>query len=63
MGCKGIRGPLGASGGVMVHWGLAGSVSTQGPEGYRGHWAPRGCRAIRGIRGCRGSGVASGLGT
>ena len=28
---RGIRGV----GGVRVYWGLAGSVDTQGPEGYR----------------------------
>ena len=42
--------------------GLAGSVGTQGPEGFRWHkgelWAPRGCRGVgghkRGITGVRG---------
>ena len=54
-----IRGASQVSG---VYWGLAGSVGTQGPEGYRWHkgelWAPRGCRGVgghkRGIRGVRG---------
>ena len=45
-----------------MYWGLAGSVGTQGPEGYRwhkGNWgAPMGCRGCRGplggVRQCRG---------
>ena len=61
-----------------MYWGLAGSVGTQGPEGYRWHkGAPRGIGGIRGPLGAsgvywgwhgaprdvRGIGVASGLGT
>ena len=46
-----------------VYWGLAGSIGTQGPEGYRWHkgalGAPRGCRGIKGLlggaRGCQGA--------
>ena len=33
-GCQGALGPSGVS---WVHWGLARSVGTQGPAGYRWH--------------------------
>ena len=57
--------PFGGIGGVGVsglYWGLAGTVHTQGPEGYRDIWgvlgAPIGCRGlfwgIRGHWGVRG---------
>ena len=44
----------------MVYWGLAGSVGTQWPEGYRWHKGalgpPRGCwelfGGVRGYKGC-----------
>ena len=33
-GCRGHKGASQVSG---VYWGLAGSIGTQGPEGYRWH--------------------------
>ena len=53
-----------------LHWGLAGSVGTQGPEGYRCHkgtlGATRGCRGVKAALGagrkCRYSGARRGIG-